>query len=68
MEMKGIGEKEESEGGRTGVGCPNFALIKIRFKAKLRKTETVSLRFTLVSRNHTKKFHFIFFVSFALFR
>ena len=35
------------------VGCPNFAF------AKLSETETVSLRFPSVSRNHKKKFCFV---------
>ena len=50
------------------LGCPNFALKKFRFEAKLSETETVSLRFASVSQNHKKSFASFRFVSFALFR
>ena len=38
------------------VGCPNFALNKFRFEAKLSETETVSLQFRETTQ---KKFRFI---------
>ena len=50
------------------LGCPNFALKKISFEAKLCETETVLLRFASVSRNHKKSFASFRVVSFALFR
>ena len=49
---------------RQTIGCPNFALKKFRFKAKLSETETVLLRFASVSQNHKikvllRKFRFV---------
>ena len=43
---------------RAAEGVPISLFFKIRFEAKLSKTETVLLCFDSVSQNHKKKFHF----------
>ena len=48
-----------------GVGCPNFALKKFSFEAKLSETETISLQFRETTQKSFASFRF---VSFALFR